>query len=69
MNKSTALLTYGENTTTAEQIAEVVYGAATDGKGILRYVCGEDAKALYAQRLANGDEAFIAGMKQMFEAS
>lgn len=41
-----------------EQIAEVVYEAATDGKTQLRYVAGEDAKALYAQRLAMGDEAF-----------
>jgi NAD(P)-dependent dehydrogenase (short-subunit alcohol dehydrogenase family) len=69
MDKYTALLSYDENTTTAEQIAEVVYGAATDGKDTLRYVCGEDAKTLYAQRLANGDEAFIAGMKQMLEAN
>jgi NAD(P)-dependent dehydrogenase (short-subunit alcohol dehydrogenase family) len=69
MGKYSALLAYNENTTTAEQIAEVVYGAATDGKDTLRYVCGEDAKNLYAQRLANGDEAFIAGMKQMLEAN
>ena len=69
MGKYTALLAYDENTTTAEQIAEVVYGAATDGKDTLRYVCGEDAKTLYAQRLANGDQAFIAGMKQMLEAN
>ncbi|MDH6253619.1 NAD(P)-dependent dehydrogenase (short-subunit alcohol dehydrogenase family) [Chryseobacterium sp. H1D6B] len=42
------------------QIAEVVYEAATDGKTKLRYVAGEDAKALYAQRLELGDEAFRA---------
>jgi NAD(P)-dependent dehydrogenase (short-subunit alcohol dehydrogenase family) len=42
----------------AEQIAEVVYEAATDGKDKLRYVAGEDAKGLYAQRLQLGDEAF-----------
>lgn len=41
-----------------EQIAEVVYEAATDGKKQLRYVAGEDARALYAQRLELGDEAF-----------
>jgi short-subunit dehydrogenase len=69
MGKYTALLAYNENTTKAEQIAEVVYGAATDGKDTLRYVCGEDAKTLYAQRLANGDQAFIAGMKQMLKAN
>jgi NAD(P)-dependent dehydrogenase (short-subunit alcohol dehydrogenase family) len=51
---------------TAEQIAEVVYEAATDGKSQLRYVAGADAKALYAQRLAVGDEAFRAAIDQAF---
>jgi len=64
-SKFMALIEYNENVTTAEEIAEVVYGAATDGKDTLRYVCGEDAKSLYAQRLANGDEAFRTGIKQM----
>jgi len=64
-SKFMALIEYSENVTTAEEIAEVVYGAATDGKDTLRYVCGEDAKNLYAQRLANGDEAFRTGIKQM----
>lgn len=54
--------------TSAEQIAEVVYEAATDGKDKLRYVAGEDAKALYAQRLQIGDEAFRQQMEQMFLA-
>ncbi len=52
--------------TPAEQIAEVVYEAATDGKDQLRYVAGEDAKALYAQRLLLGDEAFRKQMEQTF---
>jgi NADP-dependent 3-hydroxy acid dehydrogenase YdfG len=65
MAKFMALIEHGENVTTAEQIAEVVYEAATDGKNTLRYVCGEDAKHLYAQRLANGDEAFRTSIKQM----
>ncbi|PWN65982.1 SDR family oxidoreductase [Chryseobacterium oncorhynchi] len=47
-----------EAASTPEQIAEVVYEAATDGKKQLRYVAGEDAKLLYAQRLELGDEAF-----------
>lgn len=47
-----------EAASTPEQIAEVVYEAATDGKKQLRYVAGEDAKAIYAQRLELGDEAF-----------
>lgn len=50
----------------AEQIAEVVYEAATDGKDNLRYVAGEDAQGLYAQRLQLGDEAFRAQMEQAF---
>jgi len=52
--------------TPAEQIAAVVYEAATDGKDKLRYVAGEDAKALYAQRLQAGDEAFRKQMEQTF---
>lgn len=52
----------------AEQIAEVVYEAATDGQEKLRYVAGDDAKALYEQRLALGDEAFRNQMAQTFIA-
>jgi NAD(P)-dependent dehydrogenase (short-subunit alcohol dehydrogenase family) len=51
---------------TAEQIAEVVYEAATDGQDKLRYVAGEDAKTLYAQRLQVGDEQFRKQMAQTF---
>lgn len=51
---------------TAEQIAEVVYEAATDGKNKLRYVAGEDAKAMYAQRQEVGDEVFRVGVKEQF---
>ena len=50
----------------AEQIAEVVYEAATDGKEKLRYVAGEDAKGLYAQRLQLGNEAFRAQIEHAF---
>ncbi|QMW04267.1 SDR family oxidoreductase [Spirosoma foliorum] len=41
---------------TAEQIAEVVYEAATDGKDQIRYVAGADANAMYARRLEIGSE-------------
>jgi NAD(P)-dependent dehydrogenase (short-subunit alcohol dehydrogenase family) len=51
---------------TAEQIAEVVFEAATDGKRVLRYLAGQDAKAIYAQRLAAGDEVFREGLRQRF---
>lgn len=51
---------------TAEQIAEAVYAAATDDSDRVSYVAGEDAKATYAQRLAVGVETFRAGVRQMF---
>jgi NAD(P)-dependent dehydrogenase (short-subunit alcohol dehydrogenase family) len=45
-----------EAASTADQIAEVVYEAATDGKDQIRYVAGEDSKAMYARRLEIGSE-------------
>ncbi len=54
-----------KNYSTAEQIADIIYEAATDGKDQLRYVAGEDAKQLFAQRQAVGDQAFMEGMKGM----
>ena len=44
--------------TEADEIAEVVYRAATDGKDQLTYPAGNDALRLYAKRLAQGPEAF-----------
>jgi NAD(P)-dependent dehydrogenase (short-subunit alcohol dehydrogenase family) len=51
---------------TAEQIAEVVYEAATDGKDQLRYLAGGDAKATFAQRQAVGAEAFHRATDTLF---
>ena len=51
---------------TPEQIADVVYEAATDGKDQLRYVAGTDAKSMYAMRLQLGEEAFRKAMAQQF---
>jgi NAD(P)-dependent dehydrogenase (short-subunit alcohol dehydrogenase family) len=45
------------NASTAEQIADVVYEAATDGKDQVRYVAGNDATAMYTRRLEIGTEA------------
>ena len=59
----------GGQYSTAEQIAEVVYEAATDGKDQLRYVAGADAKALYEKRKSVGDEAFRKGIEQQFLGS
>jgi hypothetical protein len=53
---------------TPEQIAAVVYEAATDGNDQLRYVAGEDAKATYAARLQAGEEASRKAMEQRFFA-
>ena len=58
-----------ENLSDPEQIANVVYEAATDGKDRLRYLAGADAQALYAQRLQVGDEAFRKGIAQTFFGS
>ncbi|QLC66559.1 SDR family oxidoreductase [Flavobacterium sp. LPB0248] len=55
-----------EMASTPEQIASVVYEAATDGKNQLRYVAGEDAKALYKQRLEVGDEVFRSEFGKQF---
>jgi NAD(P)-dependent dehydrogenase (short-subunit alcohol dehydrogenase family) len=55
-----------ETYSTPEQIAEVVYEAATDGQDQLRYVAGADAKASYAMRLQMGDEAFRKAINQQF---
>ncbi|MEQ1866616.1 MAG: SDR family oxidoreductase [Micropepsaceae bacterium] len=51
---------------TAEQIAEVVFQAATDESERVTFVAGEDAKVTYAQRLAVGVEAFRKGMRERF---
>jgi len=53
-----------ENFATAEDIAAVVYQAATDGKDQVRYVAGNDAKALYARHKKIGNEAFRIEMRQ-----
>lgn len=50
---------------TSEQIAEVIWQAATDGKDQVTYLAGEDAKGMHGQRLNIGAEAFrkmIGGM-------
>jgi NAD(P)-dependent dehydrogenase (short-subunit alcohol dehydrogenase family) len=55
-----------ETYSTPEQIAAVVYEAATDGKDQLRYVAGADGKATYEARRQLGDEAFRHAIKQQF---
>jgi len=54
------------SSSTAEQIAQVVWDAAHDTTDHVTFVAGEDAKTNYAQRLAIGIDAFRAGIRQMF---
>ena len=49
-----------------EQIAEVVYAAATDGREQLRYVAGADAIATYQRRADVGSEMFHGELMKKF---
>lgn len=51
---------------TAREIAQVVYEAATNGKDQVRYVTGNDAKAMYKRRLEIGNEDFRKEVKEQF---
>jgi NAD(P)-dependent dehydrogenase (short-subunit alcohol dehydrogenase family) len=55
-----------KNASTAEQIADVVYEAATDDKDQVRYLAGADANMLYARRLEIGKESFRKEIGQQF---
>jgi NAD(P)-dependent dehydrogenase (short-subunit alcohol dehydrogenase family) len=50
----------------AEQIAEAAYEAATDTSDRVTFVAGEDAKTLYAQRLQAGVDPFRAAVRAQF---
>jgi hypothetical protein len=49
-----------------EQIAQVIYEAATDGKDQLRYVAGADAIATYNRRLEIGSERIHSELMKQF---
>lgn len=51
---------------TAEQIAAVVYKAATDGTSQLRYIAGKDAKKLYRLRRLLGYKFFMKQVRKIF---
>jgi NAD(P)-dependent dehydrogenase (short-subunit alcohol dehydrogenase family) len=51
---------------TAEEIASVIYDAATDDKNQLRYLAGADAVALYDQRLKGGAESQFEQILNLF---
>ncbi|OMQ09716.1 SDR family oxidoreductase [[Flexibacter] sp. ATCC 35103] len=54
------------NYTKVEDIAQIVFEAATDHKNKLRYVAGNDAIDLYNQRLKEGTEVQVQNIKTMF---
>lgn len=52
---------------TPEQVAEVVWSAATDGTDQLRYISGEGAVHLLGERYSvEQDEAFVTGLRRRF---
>ena len=55
-----------ENMSKPEQVAEVIYTAATDGKDKLRYRSGADCEQLLGARDKMSDEEFFAMQKQQF---
>lgn len=57
-----AVGTMFEGASPASVVAEVIYQAATDGTTQLRYIAGEDARSIIAQRQQADDATFIAGM-------
>jgi len=61
------LAMFGESQgSSPEEIAGVVYEAATDGKDQLRYVAGADAVATYKRRVELGGEKFHDDLMKLF---
>ncbi|QDA61930.1 SDR family oxidoreductase [Hymenobacter jejuensis] len=54
------------NASTAEQIAEVIYTAATDGSSQLRYIAGADAQQVLGAKANMTDEAYLAMTQKNF---
>ncbi|MFC3161195.1 Short-chain dehydrogenase [Chryseobacterium arachidis] len=49
-----------------EDIAQIIFEAATDGTGQLRYIAGKDANILYKERMENGVEQQVQKVKEGF---
>lgn len=56
-------------TATEQDVADVIYAAATDGSNRLRYVATEDIKPLVRYRRETSEEEYIAFMRYQFGAS
>lgn len=50
-------------TATPEQVAQALYGAATDGSAQVRYIVGDDALQLMQMRREIGEEALLARIR------
>ena len=63
---SKAMETLGspENQSTPDLVADVIFGAATDGKDQLRYLAGADAEQFIGARNTMDDKAFFGMIKQ-----
>ena len=56
----------GQRLATEEQVAEVIYGAATDGTDNLRYVATEDIQPLVKARRETSEPEYLAFMRSRF---
>jgi NAD(P)-dependent dehydrogenase (short-subunit alcohol dehydrogenase family) len=54
---------------TAEEIAAVIFEAATDGKNKLRYIAGNDSNAAFEEREKNGAESQVQKLQKLFMLS
>ncbi len=54
------------NYTRAEDVAQIIYDAATDNKDQLRYIAGNDAVSLYKERLELTPEGQVEKMRSKF---
>lgn len=52
---------------TPDHIARIVFEAATDNKEQLRYIAGNDAVALYNERIQHGNEEQYLSIKNIFD--
>jgi NAD(P)-dependent dehydrogenase (short-subunit alcohol dehydrogenase family) len=58
---------YAKRMATAGEVAQVLYEAATDSTGRLRYFCGEDTGDLLKSKRDMPDEKFIEFMRSRFQ--
>ncbi len=56
----------GEGKVTAEEVAAVIYHAATDDADTLRYLIGDDVKAMMDSRRSLSDQEYIDTMRKRF---